>query len=199
MHSATFDVHCVHSSYAALLEQDGFALVENVTDLEDINSIRNAVDEVLRSDVPTRELGERGGSPQIIEVAKPLLLSSEIAGSRFVRNAKSISEEYFGQRATYHFDHAIIKPPANLKETAWHQDTAYSHRLNFAKDRLHWWLPLHDVSCDQGCMQFVRGSHKIGRLPGRKRDSASARHVALHWTEQNQSTSLCIYPAIRTV
>jgi hypothetical protein len=148
------------------LEHDGFAIVENITDAKDLGRIRSAIEKLLRrSDVPTRELGERGGSPQIIEIARPLLLSSAIAESRFVQNAKAISEQYFGERATYHFDHAIVKPPMNLKETAWHQDTAYSHRFNFAVDRLHWWLPLHDVSRDQGCMQFVRGSHKIGRLP----------------------------------
>jgi Phytanoyl-CoA dioxygenase (PhyH) len=166
MFRTTASFSCARSRYLATLEQDGFAVVENVTDLEDINLIRSAIEKLLRrSDVPTQELGERGGLPQIIEILRPSLISNEIAESRFVKSAKAISEEFFGQKVTYHFDHAIIKPPMNLKETPWHQDQAYAHRFNVAIDRLHWWLPLHDVSSDQGCMQFVRGSHQMGRLP----------------------------------
>ena len=74
------------------------------------------------------------------------------------------SEAYYRREATHNFDHAIVKPPFNLRETAWHQDFAYNNRFSFS-ERLHWWLPLHDVTVDQGCMSFVRGSHRIGRLP----------------------------------
>jgi ectoine hydroxylase-related dioxygenase (phytanoyl-CoA dioxygenase family) len=147
------------------LEHDGFAVVEDVSDPEDIGVIHQAIENCLhRDDVKTRELGERGGAPQIIEIARPCLLAEEISRSRFFRNAKAFSENYIEHEVVYHFDHAIIKPPMNQRETAWHQDSAYSHRLNFAAQRLHWWLPLHDVSVEQGCMRFVRGSHKIGQL-----------------------------------
>jgi phytanoyl-CoA hydroxylase len=131
------------------LEHDGFAVVEDVTDLEDIGVIHQAIENCLhRDDVKTRELGERGGAPQIIEIARPCLLAEEISRSLFFRNAKAFSENYFEHEVVYHFDHAIIKPPMNQRETAWHQDSAYSHRLNFAAQRLHWWLPLHDVSVE---------------------------------------------------
>jgi ectoine hydroxylase-related dioxygenase (phytanoyl-CoA dioxygenase family) len=149
----------------AHLDQDGFAVVENITDLDDLAVIRNEIDELLRrGDVPTKELGERGDSPQIIEIRRPMKLSEQIAGSRFVRNARAASEAYFDRRVTCNFDHAIVKPAFTFRETAWHQDFAYNTRFRFA-ERLHWWLPLHDVSTDQGCMHFVRGSHRMGRLP----------------------------------
>jgi ectoine hydroxylase-related dioxygenase (phytanoyl-CoA dioxygenase family) len=163
------------------LEQDGFAVVEDVTDLEDISVIRQAIENCLhRDNVKTKELGERGGAPQIIEIVRPCLLAEEILHSRFFRNAKAFSEKYFEHEVVYHFDHAIIKPPMNQKETAWHQDSAYSHQLNFAAQRLHWWLPLHDVSVEQGCMRFVRGSQKIGQL----------RHVSVGATSDAIKTLL---------
>ena len=59
--------------------------------------------------------------PQIIEIARPCLLAAEISRSRFFRNAKAFSENYFEHEVVYHFDHAIIKPPMNQRETAWHQ------------------------------------------------------------------------------
>jgi ectoine hydroxylase-related dioxygenase (phytanoyl-CoA dioxygenase family) len=163
------------------LEHDGFAVVEDLTDLEDIGVIRRAIENCLRRcDVKTKELGERGGAPQIIEIARLCLLVDEITQSRFFKNAKAFSEKYFEHQVVYHFDHAIIKPPMNQRETAWHQDSAYSHRLNFAARRLHWWLPLHDVSVEQGCMRFVRGSHKIGQL----------RHVSVGATSDAIKTVL---------
>jgi hypothetical protein len=71
------------------LEHDGFAVVEDVTDLEDIGVIHQAIENCLhRDDVKTRELGERGGAPQIIEIARPCLLAEEISRSLFFRNAK---------------------------------------------------------------------------------------------------------------
>ncbi|MDH2352580.1 phytanoyl-CoA dioxygenase family protein [Bradyrhizobium sp. SSUT112] len=159
----------LHQQLAQLaqLDEDGFAVVESITDLEDIAVIRNEIDELLRrGHVPKKELGERGGSPQIIEILWPMKSSERIARSCFVRNACAASEAYFGHRVTHNFDHAIIKPAFNFRETAWHQDFAYSPWFSFsARKRLHWWLPLHDVSTDQGCMHFVRGSHRMGSLP----------------------------------
>src|ERR1700733_8042107 len=78
------------------LEHDGFAVVEDVTDLDDIGVIHQAIENCLhRDDVKTRELGERGGAPQIIEIARPCLLAEEIPRSLFFRNAKAFSENYF--------------------------------------------------------------------------------------------------------
>lgn len=164
----------------AQLDQDGFAVVDNITDLDDLAVIRAEIDELLgRGDVPTKELGERGGSPQIVEIWWPSKLSKRIAESCFVQNARAISEAYYRSEVTHNFDHAIVKPPFNLRETAWHQDFAYNNRLSFS-ERLHWWLPLHDVTIDQGCMSFVRGSHRVGRLP----------HVRVGATSDALKTSL---------
>lgn len=137
----------------------------STTDLDDLTVIRDEINELLdRGNVPTKELGERGNSRQIVEIWWPSKLSKRIADSCFVQNARAISEAYFGREVTHNFDHAIIIPPFNLRETAWHQDFAYNNRFSLS-NRLHWWLPLHEVTIDQGCMNFVRGSHRIGRLP----------------------------------
>jgi ectoine hydroxylase-related dioxygenase (phytanoyl-CoA dioxygenase family) len=164
----------------AQLDQDGFAVVDNISDLDDLAVIRGEIDELLgRGDVPTKELGERGGLPQIIEIWRPSKLSKRIAESRFVQNARAVSAAYFRGEVSYNFDHAIVKPPFNFRETDWHQDFAYNNRFSFS-DRLHWWLPLHDVTIDQGCMYFVRGSHRMGRLP----------HVRVAATSDALKTSL---------
>jgi len=67
------------------------------------------------------------------------------------------------------FDHCIIKPPFNNAATAWHQDCAYARPITLSARRLHWWLPLQEATRENGCMEFVPGSH-LGRvLPHRPR------------------------------
>jgi len=152
--------------HAAILERDGFAVIENIAEAEDLVELRATVAALLTDhQTKRRELGERGGAPQIIEVehiteARPELLELDV-----IQKAKAISADVLKAPVEMHYDHVIYKPPMNMKETAWHQDFAYGRRLTFSARRLHWWLPLHDVDADQSCMRFVPGSHKIGYLP----------------------------------
>jgi ectoine hydroxylase-related dioxygenase (phytanoyl-CoA dioxygenase family) len=149
----------------AALDRDGFAVVENITDADDVAEIRACIDKIVRSGVEFRELGERiGATRQILEFANVMALAPQIRQSRFFRRAKEFSAAYLDRPVEHSFDHIIIKPPMNNKETAWHQDSAYSRRLTFTKRRVHWWLPLHDVSVERGCMQYVPGTHRSPRM-----------------------------------
>jgi hypothetical protein len=145
---------------AQCLNRDGFAVLQHVASSKEIAEIRSAVMRILRvSGVKRRELGERGSSPQIIEIGDVLELSPGLETCGFFCRAKDISAKLLKANVKAHYDHMIFKPPMNMKETAWHQDAAYGRRLTFSSRRLHWWLPLHDVSEAQGCMRFVPGSH----------------------------------------
>ena len=62
----------------------------------------------------------------------------------------------------YH-DHAMIKPPGQVsKETNWHQDAPYWPMDPVGA--LSAWIAVDDVSVENGCLQFVPGTHKHGRL-----------------------------------
>lgn len=62
----------------------------------------------------------------------------------------------------YH-DHALIKPGGEgSKETNWHQDAPYWPMEQVGA--LSAWIAVDDVTPDNGCMQFIPGSHKYGRL-----------------------------------
>ncbi len=157
--SADFDV-------APVLDRDGYAVLRGVASRAEVAQIRAAVEPLLaRVDINKRELGERGGAPQIIEVQRILELSPGLSANGFIQRAQAISARYLGGPVERNFDHVIFKPARNMKETAWHQDAAYSRRLTFTAKRLHWWLPLHDVTDDQSCMRYVPGSHKTKVAP----------------------------------
>lgn len=59
-------------------------------------------------------------------------------------------------------DHLLVKMPGDNKPTAWHQDLPYwPHNVN---EQLSCWIALQDVDERNGCMGFVPGSHKLGKL-----------------------------------
>lgn len=154
------DVEGIAAGAAQSLNRDGFAILEDVATSMEIAEIRRAVARVQSlPGLKTRELGERGGTPQIIEIEDVLELSPDLQNCGFFVRAKEISAKLLKAPVETHYDHVIFKPPMNMKETAWHQDAAYGRRLTFSSRRLHWWLPLHDVDEDQSCMRFVPGSH----------------------------------------
>ena len=154
------DVERIVADAAQALNRDGFAILEGVATSEEIAEIRTAVNAVRTvPGITTRELGERGGAPQIIEVEDVLELSPGLRNCGFFARAKAISAKLLRGPVVRYYDHVIFKPPMNMKETAWHQDAVYHRPVTFHSRRLHWWLPLHDVDEDQSCMRFVPGTH----------------------------------------
>ena len=68
----------------------------------------------------------------------------------------------------YH-DHGLIKPGGqNSRATNWHQDAPYWPMEQVGA--LSAWIAVDNVTVDNGCMQFIPGSHKYGRLPPVKLD-----------------------------
>ncbi|MBM3264812.1 MAG: phytanoyl-CoA dioxygenase family protein [candidate division Zixibacteria bacterium] len=62
----------------------------------------------------------------------------------------------------YH-DHALIKPGGEKsRATNWHQDAPYWPMEQIGA--LSAWIAVDDVSVENGCMQFIPGSHTFGKL-----------------------------------
>jgi ectoine hydroxylase-related dioxygenase (phytanoyl-CoA dioxygenase family) len=146
------------------LAQDGFAVVD-IASPKDIDVIRQAMRRVLeREDAVFRELGERTGKPQIQEVHHIASRAPEIMETDFFSRAKEFSQSFLKSSAHLKFDHVILKPAMSNRETGWHQDAAYTPRIWRFHSRVHWWLPLHDVPIEQGCMRYVPGTHHSSRM-----------------------------------
>lgn len=162
------------------LAQDGFAVVDIATP-RDIDVIRQAVRRVLaRDDAVFRELGERTGTPQIQELHHIASRAPEIMETDFFSRAKEFSQSFLKSSVHLKFDHVILKPAMSNRETGWHQDAAYTPRIWRFHNRVHWWLPLHDVPIEQGCMRYVPRTHHTSRM----------KHVAVAPTSDAIKTSL---------
>jgi hypothetical protein len=161
------------------LFRDGFVSLNHITDANDVGSIRADILSIL-TDLGVekdkiRDLGDGAASvrdARILEIVSPSTLRPRLLESLFYRRALLVSRAILGSSAYLRFDHFITKPPHNRTATAWHQDGAYQ-RLTRSSRRLHWWLPLQSVNMDNGCMQFVPGSHEGRILPHAPRFTGS--------------------------
>jgi ectoine hydroxylase-related dioxygenase (phytanoyl-CoA dioxygenase family) len=62
----------------------------------------------------------------------------------------------------------LLRKPVGLENNRlapWHQDEAYWEPELHYPHALGAWLPLHDCPTEQGAMQFIPGSHRLGVLP----------------------------------
>ena len=59
-------------------------------------------------------------------------------------------------------------PQEQLTTLPWHQDSDYYGQQTEPLHILSLWIPLVDVYEENGCMQFISGSHKWGLLPNKR-------------------------------
>ena len=77
-----------------------------------------------------------------------------------------MAKRLLGKDMVFDFDMLISKEGGSTVETPWHQDQSYWLDMT-DKRALSFWFPMEDASIDNGCMWFIRGSHKGGLLPHR--------------------------------
>lgn len=150
------------------LKDNGFLSVADYSTQSDLEELRGLINQVLGDHELTQKTTVRDLTGQdtlaIREIVSPSKLQPKLLESRVYQRAVTITEALYGPGASLAFDHIIDKPPHNAKETAWHQDAAYSSMLSLSAKRLHWWVPIQDVDENNGCMAYVPGSHRGPRV-----------------------------------
>ena len=148
--------------------QNGFLSIDSLTTLNDIARIRSLLDPLFEKfdtlgeravDIAgPRAPGEALRSPEINEAVK---LLPELRNTQVYQRCRQIARQLIGAPVGYTYDHAIYKLPHNDAATDWHQDEAYSARPVPLRSA-HFWIPLQDVSPENGCMWFIPGSNLGG-------------------------------------
>ena len=158
----------ISSAAVETFQRDGFTVVEQVTTPADLERISRVMARLYRRyntlarmrrawDLGTGT-GEAGELPEILEINQTIDLEPELESTLTFRRCRALAEALLGRPVEYRFDHAIYKPAFNGRATAWHQDEAYT--LDPHLVTAHFWVPMHDVSVEMGCMQFIPGSHR---------------------------------------
>ncbi|MFB6135322.1 MAG: phytanoyl-CoA dioxygenase family protein [Halobacteriaceae archaeon] len=149
--------------------EDGFLALDRITTDEEVDRLVDVYDRLFttRTDRDERkELAatDEEGNETLPQVNGASEYEPDLLETRYFDNASAIAERLLGEEAEFRGDHAIRKPAGDGAETPWHQDEAYwDPTLEY--DALSFWLPLQEATVENGCMQFVPGSHDRDVLP----------------------------------
>ncbi|MBM08832.1 MAG: phytanoyl-CoA dioxygenase family protein [Magnetovibrio sp.] len=127
--------------------QDGFIVPEYSLPAETLVKIRTSYDELLAL------------NPEFKDYC-PALLQYNLSFLKYARdpNILDMVEQILGPDIILWNSSFFAKPEKNGKETPWHQDGEYWPLSPLATCTV--WIAIDDATKDNGCLKFMRGSHK---------------------------------------
>jgi ectoine hydroxylase-related dioxygenase (phytanoyl-CoA dioxygenase family) len=165
--------------------RDGFLVLRGLAPPGDLADIRRALTALYErfADLPAHQIVDLGAQAsgrsdaQIPEINWTIRLVPSLAHSLAFARCRAIAEALLGRSVAHTgYDHAILKPPHNACATPWHQDEAYAARRG-ARGTVHFWIPMHEVPVEMGCMHYLPGSHRGPVWPHRPRGGSAAAHA----------------------
>jgi ectoine hydroxylase-related dioxygenase (phytanoyl-CoA dioxygenase family) len=149
----------------ARFHADGFVIVPNLLDADEIALLRDIAraDQELTRDAGSRADGEGGAVKLVVRNELP---EDTIYGA-LVRSARIVTamEQLFGDEV-YHYHHKMILKEARVGGAwAWHQDYGYWYSNGCLwPDMGSCMIAVDAATRANGCLQVVRGSHRLGRI-----------------------------------
>jgi ectoine hydroxylase-related dioxygenase (phytanoyl-CoA dioxygenase family) len=156
----------------AFFRREGYLTLPAITTAEEVVRLQAVYDQLFASkagraqgdhlDLVTTD--EDDQTPVLPQILNPSKYAPELANTLLRANAEAIAAQLLGPEMRFSGEHAILKPPHTPAATPWHQDEAYADP---ALDHyyVNIWIPLQEATLENGCMQFVPGSHRQEVLP----------------------------------
>lgn len=142
--------------------ENGYLVIENLFDEEDVNLLRQIAksDHTLEKNLRHRNDAEEG----ITKLAVRYDLGEDIY-SAIVRSNRIVSpmETLIGGDV-FHYHHKLIfKDALDGGAWEWHQDYGYWYDFGFLyPDMASCTIAIDKATKENGCLQVVKGSHRIG-------------------------------------
>ena len=149
--------------------RDGYVHLTGVMSAEEMVAIEEVYERFLRGEIAVTgkdfndmTTGEHGTDPTgyaVVNVMLPRKYYPTWQGNLFERRAQSIAEQLCGEGMTIDFDQLLAKSPGRSDAIFhWHQDQAYWIDTDDRRTATCW-LAVDDSTTENGCMQFLPGSH----------------------------------------
>ncbi len=149
--------------------QDGFVAIPRISSPAEIGRVRRIYDKLF-SEKAGREAGrhfdmvspdENDAQPaRLPQILHPSASAPELLQTEFRCNALAIATQLLGEGTEFWFEHAICKPAFYGAATPWHQDEAHRTDMGLAYEQVSFWMPLQEATLENGCMQYIAGSHR---------------------------------------
>lgn len=181
---STLEVELSDAQLAAFA-RDGFVAVGRLTTDDELDWLRTVFDFLFEEKVGGFtggyfDLGrpyDSDGEDLVPQVLHPSARVPRLRDTTLHRNARRVAEQLFGAASgeLHTWDHMIRKPPLHGAELPWHQDEAYWD-TGYRYAAVGCWVPLDDATPENGCLDFLPGSHEGAVLPHRHLGGDPAVH-----------------------
>ncbi len=164
----------LHSEQVNLFWHQGFLSLERITTDDEIEWLKGIYDEIVTQMAgysstkiallaAQQQLPLADGKEILVWIPSPELVFPQLLTTKFFHNAIQIAarllnvdrSQILGRIRIY------LKPAHCGAEMPWHQDAAYPGSI----DLLKIWMPLDPATLENGCLQFIPGSHLGGIEP----------------------------------
>jgi hypothetical protein len=139
-----------HSNLRALSRQEliqfsqqGFLKITALAPPDDILEVRRIID-----DLYARQQKQCGSIDGL------LALDQNLRNTVTYNSCLRIAKQILGRSTGYACDNGLYKEPHGKNGTPWHQDGAF-HGKYFPNNTLAFWIPLQDVTLENGCMHYI--------------------------------------------
>jgi ectoine hydroxylase len=144
--------------------EDGFILLKALFDTEEIEMLRTTAhaDRELDNHSFSRADGE-GGKVRLSLWNHP---GDNLYGM-FARSNRMVTraEELLGEEVYHYHSKMILKDPKVGGAWTWHQDYGYWYQNGLLyPDLVSVFIAVDKATRENGCLQVIRGSHKMGRI-----------------------------------
>jgi hypothetical protein len=165
-----------------LFKRHGFLAIPSATTADQLQLLRAVFERLFAERAGWEEgaqydmLGHDDGAhpgrqPQI---SNPVDYAPELRHTVFRTIAQTAARQLLGEEARPYFEHAILKPAGCAAPTPWHQDEAYNPDAGLDYEQVSFWMPLQEVGPENGCMQYISGTHRGPVLQHRSADGDSS-------------------------
>jgi phytanoyl-CoA hydroxylase len=139
--------------------RDGFLVVRQLITPAQVEEIRADYDRAVHGEIPVPEFEGKHQRGKVVQLSNPSHYIPGWQEHAYFQNALSVARQLLGDDLVYWYDQIIFKPPHAGSPTDWHQDAGYWKEGSGANRAVTCWLALSPSFLENGCMQFIPGSH----------------------------------------
>jgi ectoine hydroxylase-related dioxygenase (phytanoyl-CoA dioxygenase family) len=145
--------------------RDGFIVVDSLLNAEETNLLRTIArrDQTLAQSRTSRADGEGGAVELVVEneLRQDSIYAAIVQGEPLVQAMESLLGD-----EVYHYHHKmILKEPRVGGAWTWHQDYGYWYNNGcLFPDMASCMIAVDRATTENGCLQVLRGSHRMGRI-----------------------------------
>jgi hypothetical protein len=169
------DHYALTAAERTKFESDGWLRLPGVLSETELVELERIYMALLRREisVPGRDYCDMAGDYEkpveeysIVNVMLPRRYHLPLRGNVYERRAADIARQLCGEGMVLDYDQLVAKPPGKHDAVFhWHQDLGYWPATEDTRTA-SFWLAFDETGADNGCLRFVRGSHREAQLRG---------------------------------